>query len=125
MDFLFIHTNLQAREKSSINDILFLRRQHTKRTEVNKNSQSSVIIVLFLLWIPVYIIEIWTISETNDCILYKLSSISILLSCLSGCMNPIIYTFRSEDFKKHLVNLKRKTVNKFISKALSRFIEMI
>ncbi|NWX35177.1 CCR8 protein, partial [Notiomystis cincta] len=70
----------------------------------------TVVIVFFLCWTPVNIVlfldSLWNMSIINDCQTSQRLDLAMelteTLSFVHCCLNPVIYAFVGEKFKKHL-----------------------
>ncbi|NWI27303.1 GALR1 protein, partial [Sula dactylatra] len=90
-------------------DMLYIRSQekspspHTKAEEVLYAQTALLVVAVFLLsWLPHHIITMWAefgqFPPNNISFTFRI--ISHCLAYRNSCINPIIYTFLSENFRK-------------------------
>lgn len=61
-----------------------------------------IISLLFLIWLPLLVIEGLRSHDFNECLVKKIDSFNVWLTCLNGCLDPLIYSFRSSEVKESL-----------------------
>ncbi|XP_012557760.2 RYamide receptor isoform X1 [Hydra vulgaris] len=88
----------------------------TKETENNVNLRRQrkemklaktifiIIGVMYLVWSPVVIIEILYNLEFKVCVISKIGVISLWLTCINGCLNPLVYSYRNAEVKRFAKN---------------------
>ncbi|XP_066034245.1 C-C chemokine receptor type 8-like [Chamaea fasciata] len=94
-----------------------LQKCHTKNKYKAIKLVFIVVIVFFLSWTPVNIVlfldSLRNMSIINDCQIIERLDLAIelteALSLVHCCLNPVIYAFVGEKFKKHLLNAFRKS----------------
>ncbi|KAM4907358.1 C-C chemokine receptor type 8-like isoform 1-T2 [Sylvia borin] len=94
-----------------------LQKCHTKNKYKAIKLVFIVVIVFFLAWTPVNIVlfldSLRNMSIINDCQISQRLDLAIelteTLSLVHCCLNPIIYAFVGEKFKKHLLNAFKKS----------------
>ncbi|XP_065676834.1 adrenocorticotropic hormone receptor-like [Hydra vulgaris] len=59
-----------------------------------------IIGLMYLVWSPVVIIEILYNLQFKVCIVSKLGVISLWITCINGCLNPMVYSYRNPEVKK-------------------------
>ena len=62
-----------------------------------------IISLLFLIWLPLLVIEGLRSHDFNECLVKKIDSFNVWLTCLNGCLDPLIYSFRSSKALKERV----------------------
>ena len=67
-----------------------------------------IISLLFLIWLPLLVIEGLRSHNFNECLVKKIDSFNVWLTCLNGCLDPLIYSFRSSEVKESLKALKER-----------------
>ncbi|XP_066177194.1 C-C chemokine receptor type 8-like [Sylvia atricapilla] len=94
-----------------------LQKCHTKNKYKAIKLVFVVVIVFFLAWTPVNIVlfldSLRNMSIINDCQISQRLDLAIelteALSLVHCCLNPIIYAFVGEKFKRHLLNAFKKS----------------
>ena len=74
-----------------------------------------IISLLFLIWLPLLVIEGLRSHDFDVCIIKKIDSFNVWLTCLNGCLDPLIYSFRSSDVKESLKALKKHVKDRYKS----------
>ncbi|XP_065675136.1 melatonin receptor type 1A isoform X2 [Hydra vulgaris] len=78
---------------------------HRQRKETKLAKTIFIIIgIMYLVWSPVVIIEILYNLEFKVCIISKVGVISLWLTCINGCLNPMVYSFRNPEVKRFTKN---------------------
>ena len=67
-----------------------------------------IISLLYLIWLPVLVIEVLRSNNFNECTIKKVDSFNVWLTCLNGCLDPLVYSFRSSEVKESLKVLKQR-----------------
>ena len=67
-----------------------------------------IISLLYLIWLPVLVIEVLRSHNFNDCTIKKVDSFNVWLTCFNGCLDPLVYSFRSSEVKESLKVLKQR-----------------
>ena len=70
-----------------------------------------VIGLLFLVWLPVLVIECFYATESTSCITEAVGPISVWLTVFSGVMNPIVYFYRNPSLRaafQHVVGFHKE-----------------
>nr|XP_047139516.1 histamine H2 receptor-like [Hydra vulgaris] len=83
-----------------------------------------IIGLMYLVWFPVVMIEILYNLHFEECIVSKLGVFSLWMTCINGCLNPLVYSYRNPEvkqFAKCLINFfyKKKLIERF---AKNRYI---
>ena len=77
--------------------------------EIRLAKTMGIIISLFyLIWLPVLVIEVLRSHNFNKCTIKKVDSFNVWLTCLNGCLDPLVYSFRSLEVKESLKALKQR-----------------
>ena len=77
--------------------------------EIRLAKTLGIIISLFyLIWLPVLVIEVLRSHNFNKCTIKKVDSFNVWLTCLNGCLDPLVYSFRSSEVKESLKVLKQR-----------------
>ena len=77
--------------------------------EIRLAKTMGIIISLFyLIWLPVLVIEVLRSHNFNKCTIKKVDSLNVWLTCLNGCLDPLVYSFRSSEVKESLKALKQQ-----------------
>ena len=77
--------------------------------EIRLAKTMDIIISLFyLIWLPVLVIEVFRSNNFNKCTIKKVDSFNVWLTCLNGCLDPLVYSFRSLEVKESLKALKQR-----------------
>ncbi|XP_039915211.1 LOW QUALITY PROTEIN: C-C chemokine receptor type 8-like [Hirundo rustica] len=106
-----------------------LQKCHTKNKYKAIKLFLIVVIVLFLSWTPVNIVlfldSLRNMSIINDCLISQRLDLAVelteALSFVHCCLNPVIYTFVGEKFKKHILDTFKKSVFS-VKNCLSNFL---
>ncbi|XP_047134044.2 RYamide receptor-like [Hydra vulgaris] len=78
---------------------------HRQRKEMKLAKTIFIIIgVMYLVWSPVVIIEILYNLEFKVCVISKIGVISLWLTCINGCLNPLVYSYRNAEVKRFAKN---------------------
>ncbi|CAH2278038.1 C-C chemokine receptor type 4 [Pelobates cultripes] len=95
--------------------IMNLRRNKTKQKKYAIRLILTVVIVFYLFWGPynillfLHILEMFGVLKDRDVSHLNLAlEITQILTLVHCCLNPIIYTFAGEKFKKYLYIILRK-----------------
>ena len=101
---IYMHVN-KSREH-----ILELSRTTTLMSvEIRLAKTMGIIIsLLYLIWLPVLVIEMLRSHNFNECTIKKVDSFNVWLTCLNGCLDPLVYSFRSSEVKESLKVLKQR-----------------
>ena len=63
-----------------------------------------IIGVLYMVWIPVVVLEIFFNLNFAGCLVSKMGTVSVWLTCFNGCLNPPLYAYRNVEVKKFTVD---------------------
>lgn len=78
------------------------QQQEKRRKRVTK-LVASVVIVFAVLWLPIHIINLWFKLDPNfprTGVMYAFKIIAHTLSYANSCVNPFVYAFLSDGFRK-------------------------
>lgn len=73
---------------------------HKQRREIRLAKTLGIVIgLLFLLWLPVLVIECFYATESTSCITEAAGPVSVWLTASNGVMNPVIYFYRNPNLR--------------------------
>ncbi|XP_077113430.1 chemerin-like receptor 1 [Ranitomeya variabilis] len=83
--------------------VFYLRRKRIFSSSKPLKTILAIIIAFFICWLPSYLFSFYIMFESiwiNIYVLYYGGLIAIVLIIMNSCINPILYVFIGQDFKK-------------------------
>jgi len=77
-----------------------------KRSDVKLAKTIGFVIgFLFLVWIPVVILEVFYNFHFSECIVEQAGTVSVWITCINGAINPMVYSYRNSEVRKYVIKL--------------------
>uniref|UniRef100_A0ABM0GRM4 G-protein coupled receptor 54-like n=1 Tax=Saccoglossus kowalevskii TaxID=10224 RepID=A0ABM0GRM4_SACKO len=100
------------------------RQQARQRQKIRKTRMVCVVIFIFAIcWLPVHIMNIWTRVDKHypdNMVAYGFQLFGNCISYANSCVNPIIYAFMSDNFRRRFQEVfsccRRKTQKKILNR---------
>ena len=111
--YTYGHFSLQQSQTNGITSKK-AQQQEKRRKRVTK-LVASVVIVFALFWLPIHVLNLWFKLDDNfprTNVMYIMKIISHTLSYANSCVNPFVYAFLSDGFRKAF----RKTFPAFVQR---------
>ena len=70
-------------------------------------AMAKIIVSMYIIWIPILVVEVVYTKYYSQCIVKKIDLVSVVLTSSSGMLNPILYSYKNEEIKKYLDDLKK------------------
>ena len=87
--------------KNSMRKISNVVGEIRQKREIKLTKTIIIIIgVLYMVWIPVIVLEILFNLNFAECKVSKMGTVSAWLTFLNGCLNPLLYSYRNAEVKK-------------------------
>lgn len=64
-----------------------------------------VFLFLVIVWVPVFILEIFYATGYGSCIIEQLGVVSVWITCSNGMINPVVYSLRNKDFHRAMLQI--------------------
>ena len=98
--------SLELDETTSLLD----NREMEDREKAFTNSMIKVVFTLFIIWVPIFIVEFFYTEFNDECVVKIIDLINTFLS-INCFLNPIIYSYGNQEVSAHLKDLKNRVFN--------------